>query len=183
MFNELYFTGLSSMLLLFSRNIHAVKESIWLNFVNKTEQKLIGIWGNFSFYKQYSLTLYNCWLSAWSIDSCYVVNDAILYPPLLIISYPLTKSDVKGGKSSGTCNTRILGAYIIMLHELKHYKHLNLNNEILIKDTVREMRLKEAWRAASTMIIIAIQYTVLQVLSACLDSGNIITLFSQINNS
>ena len=70
-----------------------------------------------------------------------------------------------------------------MLHKLKHYKHLNLNNEILIKDTVREMGLKEAWRAASTMIIIAIQYTVLQVLSACLDSGNIITLFSQINNS
>ena len=33
----------------------------------------------FCVYKQYNITL-NRWLSAWSIGSCHIVNDLILYP-------------------------------------------------------------------------------------------------------
>ena len=45
---------------------------------------------------------------------CPVLNDTILYLPLLIIGYPLTKSDVKRGKSSGTFIASVLNGFVII---------------------------------------------------------------------
>jgi len=46
---------------------------------------------------------------------CHVVNDAILYLPLSIIGYLLTKSGVKGGKLCVTQNPRIHILYFCTL--------------------------------------------------------------------